>query len=410
VTDRPVRFLDDVRVLEVANMAPNQLAMHLADLGADVIKIEPPSRGDATRLIARRPGFADSGLHRRWNRGKKNIALDMTKPEGVEVFLRLVPHVDVVIEGLRPGTLEKMGVSWKALTELNPRLVMIALSGYGQDGPYRDLPSHGIGFDAVAGLSNVEEDELGRPRVVADHINIGTLVAPLLGATAVLAALSWSRRTGKPVFLDLAQADAAAFARLELEWEAAQRSAETTGVVDAPPPPPRPAGPHRSTMQAYRTRDGQVLLLMTLERKFFARLAEAVDRPDLLDHVPENQYLVQGSQAIDDALVEIIASRDLADWMQVFAAADVPAVPVNEGAGVLDDPQLRSRLEWLPADQGTVTMKTPVKSEPPIPDPSPASALGQDTLDVLELIGMDTAEIDRLTREGVLLVTAGHDD
>jgi len=410
MAEEPVRFLDDVRVLEVANMAPNQLAMHLADLGAEVIKIEPPGRGDATRLVSRRPGFDDSALHRRWNRGKKSIAVDMTRPEGVEVFLRLVPHVDVVIEGLRPGTLEKMGVSWKAMTDLNPRLVMIALSGFGQEGPYRDMPSHGIGFDAVAGLSNLDEDEHGRPRVVAEHINIGTLVAPLLGATAVLAALSWTRRTGQPVFLDLSQADAAAFARLELEWDAAARSAAAAGIVEAPQPRPTGAAAPRASMQAYRTRDGEALLLMALERKFFVRLADAVGRPDLLDHVAADQYLVQGNKAIDDALVEIIATRDLQEWMQVFAAADVPVVPVNEGTRVLDDPHFRESIEWMPAAQGTVTMRTPVKTDPPTAIPRFAAAIGQDTLDVLSLIDMDAAEIERLTREGILVVASTDND
>jgi crotonobetainyl-CoA:carnitine CoA-transferase CaiB-like acyl-CoA transferase len=130
-----VRFLDDVRVLEIASLSPTQFGMHLADLGAEVIKIEPPGRGDATRLIGTRPGFKDSGLHRRWNRGKLSVAIDTRSPAGIEVVKRLIPTVDILVEGLRPGTLAKMGLSWSTLTELKPNLVMVALSGYGQSGP-----------------------------------------------------------------------------------------------------------------------------------------------------------------------------------------------------------------------------------------------------------------------------------
>jgi crotonobetainyl-CoA:carnitine CoA-transferase CaiB-like acyl-CoA transferase len=398
-----VRFLDDVRVLEIANLAPTQLAMHLADLGADVIKIEPPKRGDATRLIAKGPGFNDSGLHRRWNRGKKSVALDTSTTEGLELLRRLIADVDILVEGLRPGALEKMGLSWPALTSLNPDLVMVSLSGYGQAGPYRDLPSHGIGFDAVAGLSEVVHDDRGRPRVVQRHVNLGTLLAPLLGSTAALAALSWARRTNQPVLLDLAQADAAAFANSAIEEATSVRRAAEAGHVELSPPAPRAsASSSGSSMQAYRTRDDRLLLLMALERKFFVRLADAVGRPDLLDGVPEDQYWVRGNAAMDDALAEIIADRDLDEWMTVFAAADVPVVPVNESAQVASDPQLRTRIEWMDADQGTVTMKTPVKSSPRMTMPTPAQAIGESTTEVLAGLGIEPDELARLERDGVV--------
>jgi crotonobetainyl-CoA:carnitine CoA-transferase CaiB-like acyl-CoA transferase len=408
---RGVGFLDDVRVLEIANLAPTQLAMHLADLGADVIKIEPPKRGDATRLIAKRPGFNDSGLHRRWNRGKKSVALDTTTIEGVELLRQLIADVDIVVEGLRPGAFEKMGLSWSALTALNPDLVMVSLSGYGQAGPYRDLPSHGIGFDAVAGLAEVVEDDSGRPRVVQRHVNLGTLLAPLLGSTAVLAALSWARRTGKPVLLDLAQADAAAFANSAIEDATSVRRAAESGHVELPPPTPAgSANSFGSSMQAYRTRDDRVLLLMALERKFFVRLADAVGRPDLLDDVPADQYLVRGNVGIDRALTGIIAERDLDDWMTIFAEADVPVVPVHESDQVASDPQLRARIEWMDADQGTVTMRTPVKSTPTMAAPTPAQAVGECTVEVLSGIGIEPADLLRLEQEGVIGVPTPRSD
>jgi crotonobetainyl-CoA:carnitine CoA-transferase CaiB-like acyl-CoA transferase len=398
-----VRFLDDVRVLEIASLAPSMLGMHLADLGAEVIKVEPPARGDATRLVARRPPFRDSGLHRRWNRGKKSLAVDTGAPEGVDLLRRLIPHVDIVIEGLRPGMLARLGLDWPALVALKPDLVLVALSGYGQTGPYRDLPSHGVGFDAISGLTTVVDDEQGRPRLDTGHVYHGTLLAPLFGATGALAALSWSRRTGKPVLLDVAQADASVFANFGVEDAATERRAP---AARAEPPTGAPRQPGRTTTQAYRTRDGKVLLLMALEQKFFARLASAIGRPDLLAEVAEDEYLVRGSVEIDEALVEIVATRDLDEWMEILAAADVPAVPVNDTDQVLDDPHLRTRLTWLDADDGAVTLKSPVEAEPPLASPAVAPAVGQHTVDVLTAIGVAPAEIDRLARQRVIRVSS----
>jgi crotonobetainyl-CoA:carnitine CoA-transferase CaiB-like acyl-CoA transferase len=403
---REVRFLEDVKVLELSNMAPNQLAMHLADLGADVIKIETTGRGDATRLIGKLPEFNDSMLHRRWNRGKKSVSIDTNTPDGLALLRELVRDVDVLIEGFRPGTLQKMGLAWPDLVALNPDLVMISLSGYGQDGPYRDMGSHGIGFDAIAGLVAVEEDERGHPRVMTRHVNTGTLLAPLFGATAVLAALAWSRRNGEPVYLDLAQADAAAFANISIEGAVARERAVAAGTVAPPPPPVATGAPApRPTMQCYRTRDGKMLLMMALERKFFARLVEAVGRPDLLEQFPADQYLIQGNAEVDDALVEILGARDLAEWMALFAEVDVPVVPVNDADEAAADPQLAYRLQWLPGDQGTVTLGTPVQATPRLAPPGPASAIGQDTVEVLTAIGVEQAEIERLEREGVIRIT-----
>jgi crotonobetainyl-CoA:carnitine CoA-transferase CaiB-like acyl-CoA transferase len=242
-TEAAVHFLDDVRVLEIASLSPAQLGMHLADLGAEVIKVEPPGRGDATRLIGVRPGFSDSGLHRRWNRGKRSLAVDTRDPEGLDLLKRLIPTIDIVIEGLRPGTLAKMGLTWDVLTRLKPNIVMIALSGYGQTGPYRDLPSHGVGFDAISGLAGIEEDENGRPCVPSRHVYFGALVAPLLGASSALAALSWCRRTGRPALLDIAQADAAAFANYAVEEAVSEKRAVAAGEISPLPAPPPNAGP-----------------------------------------------------------------------------------------------------------------------------------------------------------------------
>jgi crotonobetainyl-CoA:carnitine CoA-transferase CaiB-like acyl-CoA transferase len=401
-----VRFLHDVRVLEIASLSPTQLGMHLADLGADVIKIEPPDRGDTTRLVGTRTGFNDSGLHRRWNRGKRSLALDTNTSEGLELLKRLIPTCDIIVEGLRPGTLARMGLTREILTTLKPNIVMVSLSGYGQTGPYRDLPSHGVGFDAIAGLAGIEADDRGRPTVPSSHVYFGALVAPLLAASSALAALSWAGKTGEPVFLDIAQSDAAAFANYAVEEAVAEERAVAAGEI--PPAPPRPVDPapqaRQSTIQAYRTRDGKVLMVMALERKFFLRLAHATGREDLCALANESEYVVRGSPEIDAALIEAIATKDIAEWMDIFARADVPVVPVNEGLAVASDPQMLARLEWIEGDQHSVTMKSPVRSEPTIATPCMAPTIGRDTADILETIAVEPDELERLGRAGVIRI------
>jgi crotonobetainyl-CoA:carnitine CoA-transferase CaiB-like acyl-CoA transferase len=208
------------------------------------------------------------------------------------------------------------------------------------------------------------------------------------------------------VYLDLAQADAAAFANISIEGAVARERAVAAGTVAPPPPPVATGAPApRPTMQCYRTRDGKMLLMMALERKFFARLVEAVGRPDLLEQFPADQYLIQGNAEVDDALVEILGARDLAEWMALFAEVDVPVVPVNDADEAAADPQLAYRLQWLPGDQGTVTLGTPVQATPRLAPPGPASAIGQDTVEVLTAIGVEQAEIERLEREGVIRIT-----
>jgi crotonobetainyl-CoA:carnitine CoA-transferase CaiB-like acyl-CoA transferase len=157
-------------------------------------------------------------------------------------------------------------------------------------------------------------------------------------------------------------------------------------------------------MQAYRTRDGKVLMIMALERKFFLRLAEATGRPDLAAHAQGDSHMVRGSKEIDATLIEVIVSKDLAEWMEIFARADVPVVPVNEGAAVAEDPHMLARIEWLAADQGAVTMKSPVRSDPPIAAPAPAPTIGQDTAEILGRIAVSPADLERLVAEKVIRV------
>ena len=176
--------LAGIRILEVAQFAPNAVGMHLADLGAEVIKVETLGLGDPARLLGK-PIEGEAPATRRWNRGKQSVALDLRQAEGAEVFRALVKEVDAVVEGMRPGSLARRGLGYEALLGSNPRLVFISVSGWGEEGPYRDLGSHGLAFDAYAGLAPPRPD-LDRPTRPSGHVWQGLEAAPLYGALALV--------------------------------------------------------------------------------------------------------------------------------------------------------------------------------------------------------------------------------
>jgi crotonobetainyl-CoA:carnitine CoA-transferase CaiB-like acyl-CoA transferase len=183
-------LLDGVRVVEVAMFAPDATGMHLADLGAEVIKVEQPGLGDPARLLGV-PYHGEGTATRRWNRGKTSIMLDLRTSEGREVFLDLVRRADVVVEGMRPGALARRGLGYDELVAINPRLVFATVSGWGQDGPYRDLGSHGLAFDAFAGLAP--------PRTVDGRISrpLGHVWQGLRPGRSTLPSASWPRCCGR---------------------------------------------------------------------------------------------------------------------------------------------------------------------------------------------------------------------
>src|SRR5215204_1923141 len=206
MTARP---LEGIRVVESSLLEPASLGALLADLGADVVKVEPPGEGDYVRRMAWPIIDGVSILHWHCNRGKRSLGLDLRKDEAVELYLDLVARADVVIEGMRPGALARRGITWERMQERNPAIVFVTISGFGTTGPYMDLPSHGIAFDTWAAVAPVERDAEGFT-YLGDHVSVGTKTAPVWGALGVVAALLRAKLTGQGARLDIAQTDAAA--------------------------------------------------------------------------------------------------------------------------------------------------------------------------------------------------------
>jgi crotonobetainyl-CoA:carnitine CoA-transferase CaiB-like acyl-CoA transferase len=390
-------LLEGLRVVEVALLAPNMLGMHLADLGADVVKVEEPGRGDYTRAVGGARLGDVSMLHVRWNRGKRSIAINLRHPEGAAVFRELVRASEVVIEGLRAGALERRDLGYDALAAVNPAIVFASLSGFGQTGPYRDLATHGVAYDAYAGLAPSERTDDDFPTIPRRYHDIGTKAGALYATMGVLAAVLRARATGRGTWLDVAQADAAvAFnaGRIDEILAGAQIPNGSGGMTAA------------VRYQYYDTSDGRTILFQASERHFFERFCNAVGRADLLagESGAEFGEHARGDTALRRELAAIFATRTQAEWVQFFVEHDVPGGPVNRPADLLDDPQFQERFAPAgdPGD-GPRLLRTPIHTGAADSATRPAPTLGQHTDNILrDALGFDNARIAELRAAGVV--------
>jgi crotonobetainyl-CoA:carnitine CoA-transferase CaiB-like acyl-CoA transferase len=406
----PAPPLGSVRIVECSMLGPGAITTTLADLGADVIKVEPPS-GDYIRQMTWPIVEGTSLMHLHISRGKRSITLDLRTEEGRAVFLDLVQGADAVIEAMRPGGLDKRGVGYEACLAVNPRIVFCTISGYGMTGPYKDMPSHGIAYDVWAGLVQPELTEDGFC-AIPEHPSVGIHAGPLFGALGVLAGITRARATGEPCRLEIAQSDAAAamdWLRSET-WKAYERpESEVTGnkADDYERRAPGTAGMRDGVRyQFYETADGHILF-QSSEREFWENFCKAIDRVDLFERHPGSQYAdhARGNTELRGELAEIFRSRTTAEWVRLGDAANTPIAPVNTPKTIADDPQFQDRMPWIPRERvGTEQVPSPIKvigEEHPLPTKAPDA--GEHTDAVLrEVLGLDDERIAELRAAGAL--------
>ena len=402
--------LSGVRVIESSLLGPGAITMHLADLGAEVIKVESPS-GDYIREMTWPIVDGVSLLHLHVSRGKKSIVLDLKSPEGVEVYLDLVRGADVVVEAMRPGSLARLGLSFERLRELNPRIVFCNISGYGMTGPYKDMPSHGIAFDTWAGLVKPAVDEEGFA-YIPEHASMGMHAGPLFGALGILAAVIRARDTGSGCEMEIAQSDAAAYMdwyRSE-SWKAYERpESEVTGnkADNYERRAPGTAGMKEGVRyQIYESSDGHVLF-MASERAFWKNFCEGVSRMDLFEKWPGSKFAdhARGNRELQRELREIFLAKTSAEWIAFSNDHNTPIAPVNTPKTIADDPQFQDRLPWYPAaEHGAEMLPFPVKLiGEDLPAPAQAPSVGQHTDEVLgAVLGYDAERIEALRKAGAL--------
>ncbi len=400
-----------MRVIESSLLGPGLLTTFLSDLGADVIKVEPP-QGDYIRQMTWPIVDGVSLLHLHTHRGKRSITLDLKRDEAREVYVELVRTADAVVEAMRPGSLARLGLGYDELKAVNPRLVFCTLSGYGATGPYKDMPSHGIAYDTWAGLIPPEVDDDGFCRIPRDFPNIGINVGPMLGALGVLAGITRARTTGVGCQLELAQSDAAAY----MDWyrietvRAYQRPAdEVTGNPsdDYVRREPGLAGMWEGVRyQIYETADGHVLF-MASEQAFWRNFCAGINRMDLFDRWPGSTYAdhARGNVELQAELREIFATRTSREWLDFSRAENTPIAPVNSPETITEDPQFADRFPWLAQDRlGADQLPLPVHVVgETLPLPSKAPEVGADTDGVLtEVLGLDDDRIAELRASGAL--------
>ena len=405
----PTPPLGGIRVIESSLLGPGFLTTFLSDLGADVIKVEPP-QGDYIRQMTWPIVNGVSLLHLHTHRGKKSIVLNLREPEGVELYLELARNADAVVEAMRPGALERRGLGYQQLKEVNPRLVFATISGYGMTGPYKDMPSHGIAYDTWAGLIPPAYDDDGFCRI-PEMPNIGINIAPLIGAFALLAGIIRARETGEGCQMELAQSDGAAYMdwyRIET-WKAYERPEdEVTGNPsdDYERRAPGLAGMWEGVRyQMYESSDGHVLF-MASEQAFWRNFCEALDRMDLFDRWPGSKYAdhARGNLELQRELRDIFRAKSSAEWLEFGDRVNTPIAPVNNAKNVVDDPQFQDRLPLFTTEQvGCEQLPLPVKFfDEELPVPTHAPTVGQHTEEVLsEVLGLGDDQLSALREQGI---------
>lgn len=383
--------LAGIRVLDLTRLLPGPLAtQHLADYGAEVIKIEDPGGGDYARTMGAMAGDT-SYFYQVVNRNKKSLCLDLKSEDGRALLLRLVESADVLVEGFRPGVMARLGLDYEALAARNPRLVYCSISGYGQSGPYAQRAGHDINYIGYAGVLDQIGTAGGAPAV--PNLQIGDLLGGTMTAVmGVLMALIDARSSGRGRHVDVAMTDAVlAHAIFPLVEVLARGRARPRGedLLDGGVP----------CYGVYETADGGHMAVGALEAKFWLLLCDTLERPDLKPaHLAAGEA---GAQARAE-LAAIFRSRSRAEWSQLFESVDCCVTPVLRPQESLEDAHLLAR--GMVVEVGGVRQFAPPLrlSEFEFAGATAAPAAGADSAVLLAGLGLGDDEIERLRASGVI--------
>jgi alpha-methylacyl-CoA racemase len=377
--------LEGIRVLDLSRMLPGPYcSMMLADLGAEVIKVEEPVVGDPTR---RSPPIisGNSAPFNQVNRNKKSIAIDLKNVEGREVFLKLASTADCVLEQFRPGVVDRLGINYARIAEINSRIVYCSLTGFGQDGPHRERSGHDLNYLALSGVLGLTTDDSGKP--VIPGVQVADLAGGMIAGFAILAALLARERTGRGQYVDVSMFDVMLSM---LPIPAAHHLAGATIPV---------GGKYVLSgaypfYNVYETGDGKYMTLGALEPKFWANFCRKVGRQDLVSRQFDSG---ERRENLFTELQAIFKSKSQSDWVEFVRDADCCCEPVLSMVEAFEHVQTRAR-EMIRRSSGiTDQLGFSYKlSETPPREASPAPDLGAHTEELLAAIGLTEDERKRL--------------
>lgn len=392
--------LDGIKVLEMARVPPAEMpGMFLADMGADVLKIETPPGEPEDATARRRAAFAYV------NRNKRSLALNMKAPEGQALFRKLAAGADVIVEGFRPGVMKRLGGDYETLSATNPRLVYCSLSGFGQNGPYRDYPAHDGNYLSLAGVLNLIGEPGRKPvfplNLVADYGG-----ASMHGALGIMMALFARERTGRGQHVDVSYLDTslallAATPNMRFFWSDGMAPRRGEGFLGGSYP----------YYAVYETKDRKYLTIGCTEPWLWENFCKAINRPDFTRFARRPDQFVRAANAEEvkcrEEIEAIIRTRTRDEWYDFLVKADVCVGKVYEPEEVVADPQVQARdmvVEMSHPVHGTVTQfGQPIKlSDTPAAIRTVAPYAGEHTDQVLGELGVSAAEIRTLREKKIV--------
>ena len=399
------RSLEGIRVVDLSHvLAAPTVTMYLADLGAEVLHIEPPI-GDDAREFGPFAGDHDknhSGYFISLNRNKKGLVLNLKQPKAKDILRELIKISDVVVENFRPTTMRKLGFGWEDLKKINPRIVYCSICGFGQDSlpEYSERPSYDMVAQAYSGLMSITGPEGGPPCRVGS--SVGDILTGLQATIGILAALRHRDRTGRGQHVDMAMIDSV-FATLENAVARYTISCEIPGPLGGTHPSITP-------FQGYKTKDGSYVIAAIGTDALFVRFAKVIGRPDLPEdeRFKTNPLRTRHREALNGILDPIMMTKTTPEWGEIFEKEGLPYSPINNMKQICEDPHIAYRKMLVDIDQPRVgrmrIAASPIRmSETPGEVYAPAPLLGQHTDEVLKaLLGYSDETIAQLKKEGVI--------
>lgn len=403
--------LSHLRVLDMSRILAGPWAgQMLADLGADVIKVERPDCGDDTRswgppwLPSRTAARGEAAYYLCANRNKRSLALDITSPQGQEIIRNLAANSDILLENYKVGGLKKYGLDYESLKAINPRLIYCSITGFGQDGPYAKRAGYDFLVQGMSGLMSVTGEKDGRPGAGPQKVGVALtdVLTGMYATTGVLAALAAREQTGEGQYIDVALMDVqvACLANQAMNYLVSGNSPARLGN----------AHPNIVPYQSFETSDGYMILAVGNDAQF-AKFCQEAGQPELAEdeRFVTNAQRVANREALVALLEPLVRERSTANWIAALEARSVPCGPINSIGDAFNDPQIKARQMQIEIDHpGALSGRSPSVANPlkmsgtPIAYDKPAPLLGEHTRKILEETGLTPEQIQQLIAQGVI--------